>query len=124
MLLQASRPLASCPPQCVCDTRPWLTPQSLYRQARTVDCTDLLLTRVLPGCAPDTQVLLLQSKEIARLSGELRRLPNLTELALSQNRRPAPPPHPLPGGEPAGGAARALPAGAASITTAWSTSPA
>uniref|UniRef100_A0A8C0QP37 Ig-like domain-containing protein n=1 Tax=Chelonoidis abingdonii TaxID=106734 RepID=A0A8C0QP37_CHEAB len=121
LLLQASCPLASCPPQCVCDTRPWFTPQSVYRQARTVDCNNLLLTLVPSGLAPDTQLLLLQSNEIARLSGELRRLPSLTELDLSQNRcqpaprrpgQPAPPPHPLAGGEPAGGAARALPAGA------------
>ncbi|XP_053871058.1 leucine-rich repeat neuronal protein 1-like [Malaclemys terrapin pileata] len=86
LLLQASLPLASCLPQCICATRPWFTPQSVYRQAGTVDCNDLLLTRLLPGLAPDTQVLLLQSNQIARLTGELRRLPNLTDLDLSQNR--------------------------------------
>ncbi|XP_067408521.1 leucine-rich repeat neuronal protein 1-like [Emydura macquarii macquarii] len=86
VLLQASRLLASCPPQCVCETRPWFTPQSVYHQARTVDCNDLLLTRVPADLASDTQVLLLQSNKISRLSGELQRLPNLTELDLSQNR--------------------------------------
>uniref|UniRef100_A0A8C8RRX3 Ig-like domain-containing protein n=1 Tax=Pelusios castaneus TaxID=367368 RepID=A0A8C8RRX3_9SAUR len=78
--------LASCPPQCVCETRPWFTPQSVYHQARTVDCNDLLLTQVPAGLATDTQVLLLQSNKIAQLSRELQGLPNLTELDLSQNR--------------------------------------
>lgn len=81
------RPLQSgaCPPLCVCEVRPWFTPQSTYREASTVDCNDLRLTRV-PGDLPsDTQVLLLQSNGIARAAGELQRLSNLTELDVSQN---------------------------------------
>ncbi|CAM2110034.1 unnamed protein product [Caretta caretta] len=78
--------LASCSPQCVCDTRPWLTPQSLARQAHAVDGNDRLLTRVPPALAPDTQVLLRQSHEIARLPGTLQHLPNLTEPDLSRSR--------------------------------------
>uniref|UniRef100_A0A8C6XAT9 Ig-like domain-containing protein n=1 Tax=Naja naja TaxID=35670 RepID=A0A8C6XAT9_NAJNA len=48
----------SCPPQCVCETRPWFTPQSIYHEASTVDCNDLLLTRVPGNLSSDTQVLL------------------------------------------------------------------
>nr|XP_034953218.1 leucine-rich repeat neuronal protein 1-like [Zootoca vivipara] len=75
----------TCPPQCVCETRPWFTPQSVYHEARTVDCNDLLLTQVPGNLSSDTQVLLLQSNKISRVSGELQHLLNLTELDLSQN---------------------------------------
>ncbi|CAI5795875.1 leucine-rich repeat neuronal protein 1-like [Podarcis lilfordi] len=81
-LLPATLP---CPPQCVCETRPWFTPQSVYHEARTVDCNDLLLTQVPGNLSADTQVLLLQSNKISRVSGELQHLLNLTELDLSQN---------------------------------------
>ncbi|XP_054859676.1 leucine-rich repeat neuronal protein 1-like [Eublepharis macularius] len=74
-----------CPPQCVCETRPWFTPQSVYHEARTVDCNDLLLTRVPSNLSSDTQVLLLQSNKISKVNGELQHLSNLTELDLSQN---------------------------------------
>ncbi|XP_053143923.1 leucine-rich repeat neuronal protein 1-like [Hemicordylus capensis] len=86
LLLQGSlSALHPCPPQCVCETRPWFTPQSVYHEARTVDCNDLLLTRVPGNLSSDTQVLLLQSNKISRVSGELQHLSNLTELDLSQN---------------------------------------
>ncbi|XP_061477673.1 leucine-rich repeat neuronal protein 1-like [Rhineura floridana] len=75
----------ACPPQCVCETRPWFTPQSVYHEARTVDCNDLLLTQVPGNLSLDTQVLLLQSNKISKVGRELQHLFNLTELDLSQN---------------------------------------
>ncbi|KAM4696568.1 leucine-rich repeat neuronal protein 1-like [Rhinophrynus dorsalis] len=77
--------LGSCPPQCVCETRPWFTPQSVYHEAKTVDCNDLLLTHIPENLSTDIQVLLLQSNKISHLGWELQELSNLTELDLSQN---------------------------------------
>lgn len=74
-----------CPLQCVCETRPWYTPQSIYHQARTVDCNELHLQRVPANLSDDTQVLLLQSNNISSITTELQSLLNLTELDLSQN---------------------------------------
>ncbi|XP_040921715.1 leucine-rich repeat neuronal protein 1 [Toxotes jaculatrix] len=74
-----------CPLQCVCETRPWYTPQSVYHQARTVDCNELHLQRVPANISSDTQVLLLQSNNISSITTELQSLTNLTELDLSQN---------------------------------------
>ncbi|KAM9342479.1 LOW QUALITY PROTEIN: uncharacterized protein KZ484_015214 [Pholidichthys leucotaenia] len=74
-----------CPLQCVCETRPWYTPQSVYHQARTVDCNELHLQRVPANISVDTQVLLLQSNNISSITSELQSLTNLTELDLSQN---------------------------------------
>ncbi|KAF3696334.1 Leucine-rich repeat neuronal protein 1 Neuronal leucine-rich repeat protein 1 [Channa argus] len=74
-----------CPLQCVCETRPWYTPQSVYHQARTVDCNELHLQNVPANISSDTQVLLLQSNNISFISTELQSLTNLTELDLSQN---------------------------------------
>lgn len=74
-----------CPQLCVCEIRPWFTPRSTYREAATVDCNDLRLTRVPGNLSRDTQVLLLQSNNIARTAAELQQLPNLTELDFSQN---------------------------------------
>ncbi|XP_049437970.1 leucine-rich repeat neuronal protein 1 [Epinephelus fuscoguttatus] len=74
-----------CPLQCVCETRPWYTPQSVYHQARTVDCNELHLHRVPANMSADTQVLLLQSNNISSITTELQSLTNLTELDLSQN---------------------------------------
>ncbi|RXM33785.1 Leucine-rich repeat neuronal protein 1 [Acipenser ruthenus] len=78
-------PFSYCPPQCVCDTRPWYTPQSVYHQAKTVDCNELQLNSIPWNISPDTQVLLLQSNNISRVTLELQNLANLTELDLSQN---------------------------------------
>uniref|UniRef100_A0A3Q2D4G0 Si:ch211-180f4.1 n=1 Tax=Cyprinodon variegatus TaxID=28743 RepID=A0A3Q2D4G0_CYPVA len=75
----------SCPLQCVCETRPWYTSQSVYHQARTVDCNELHLDRVPANISTDTQVLLLQSNNISSISTELQNMRNLTELDLSQN---------------------------------------
>ncbi|XP_075041618.1 leucine-rich repeat neuronal protein 1-like [Mixophyes fleayi] len=77
--------LAFCPPQCVCETRPWFTPQSVNQEAKTVDCNDLLLTHIPENISFDTQVLLLQSNKISHMGLELQDLVNLTELDLSQN---------------------------------------
>ncbi|XP_069033894.1 leucine-rich repeat neuronal protein 1 [Embiotoca jacksoni] len=74
-----------CPLQCVCETRPWYTPQSVYHQARTVDCNELHLQRVPANMSSGTQVLLLQSNNISSITSELQSLTNLTELDLSQN---------------------------------------
>uniref|UniRef100_A0A668U823 Ig-like domain-containing protein n=1 Tax=Oreochromis aureus TaxID=47969 RepID=A0A668U823_OREAU len=74
-----------CPLQCVCETRPWYTPQSVHHQARTVDCNELHLQRIPANISADTQVLLLQSNNISSITSELQSLTNLTELDLSQN---------------------------------------
>ncbi|XP_047221792.1 leucine-rich repeat neuronal protein 1 isoform X4 [Girardinichthys multiradiatus] len=75
-----------CPLQCVCETRPWYTSQSVYHQARTVDCNELHLHRVPTNISADTQVLLLQSNNISIITTELQSIRNMTELDLSQNR--------------------------------------
>uniref|UniRef100_A0A8C8VM61 Leucine rich repeat neuronal 2 n=1 Tax=Pelusios castaneus TaxID=367368 RepID=A0A8C8VM61_9SAUR len=78
--------LVRCPLQCVCQIRPWYTPRSVYREAATVDCNDLLISSVPEGLPEGTQTLLLQSNRIARIEQrELDYLRNLTELDLSQN---------------------------------------
>ncbi|NXX50492.1 LRRN2 protein, partial [Tricholaema leucomelas] len=75
-----------CPPQCVCQIRPWYTPRSVYREAATVDCNDLFISTVPEDLPEGTQTLLLQSNNIARLEqSELDYLRNLSELDLSQN---------------------------------------
>ncbi|XP_062854654.1 leucine-rich repeat neuronal protein 1 [Trichomycterus rosablanca] len=74
-----------CPAQCVCETRPWYTPQSVYHQAKTVDCNELHLCAIPQNISADTQVLLLQSNNISVVTSELQSLINLTELDLSQN---------------------------------------
>lgn len=74
-----------CPRLCVCEIRPWFTPQSTYKEATTVDCNDLKLTHIPTNLSADTQVLLLQSNAISRTNGELQALLNLTELDFSQN---------------------------------------
>ncbi|XP_018614056.1 leucine-rich repeat neuronal protein 2 [Scleropages formosus] len=75
-----------CPQQCVCQIKPWYSPQSVYREAPTVDCNDLLLSR-LPAKLPlETQTLRLQSNLISSLDQrDIQDLANLTELDLSQN---------------------------------------
>lgn len=84
-LAEPSLQSGECPQLCVCEIRPWFTPQSTYREATTVDCNDLRLTRVPSNLSTDTQVLLLQSNNIAKTTDELQQLGNLTELDLSQN---------------------------------------
>ncbi|XP_053174081.1 leucine-rich repeat neuronal protein 1 [Scomber japonicus] len=84
-LMMSSVHAVLCPLQCVCETRPWYTPQSVYHQARTVDCNELHLQRVPANISAHTQVLLLQSNNISSITTELLSLTNLTELDLSQN---------------------------------------
>ncbi|XP_068125712.1 leucine-rich repeat neuronal protein 2 [Hyperolius riggenbachi] len=75
-----------CPPQCMCQIRPWYTPRSAYREANTVDCNDLFVPSVPTDLPAGTHTLLLQSNNIATLEQqELGYLKNLTELDLSQN---------------------------------------
>ncbi|XP_024235435.1 leucine-rich repeat neuronal protein 2 [Oncorhynchus tshawytscha] len=77
----------SCPAGCVCQIKPWFSPQSLSCEVPTVDCNNLFLTQ-LPSPLPlDTHTLCLQSNLLSALETPLlQTLPNLTELDLSQNR--------------------------------------
>ncbi|TRY92621.1 hypothetical protein DNTS_027496 [Danionella cerebrum] len=75
-----------CPHQCVCQIKPWYSPQSLYKEAPTVDCNDLLLIQLPTSLPQETQTLRLQSNLISSVDqGELQGLVNLTELDLSHN---------------------------------------
>ncbi|KAG7238296.1 hypothetical protein INR49_031007, partial [Caranx melampygus] len=77
----------SCPARCVCQIKPWFSPDSVYHEAPTVDCNDLLLTKLPVPIPPDTHTLRLQSNLLSELNtAVLHRLPNLTDLDLSQNR--------------------------------------
>lgn len=77
----------ACPPRCVCQIKPWFSFDSVYHEAPTVDCNDLLLTR-LPAPIPiTTHTLRLQSNLLSELDASvLHGLPNLTDLDVSQNR--------------------------------------
>uniref|UniRef100_A0A3B4TD72 Leucine rich repeat neuronal 2 n=1 Tax=Seriola dumerili TaxID=41447 RepID=A0A3B4TD72_SERDU len=77
----------SCPVRCVCQIKPWFSPDSVYHEAPTVDCNDLLLTKLPFPIPPDTHTLRLQSNLLSELNTvALHGLPNLTDLDLSQNR--------------------------------------
>ncbi|XP_029007432.1 leucine-rich repeat neuronal protein 2-like [Betta splendens] len=77
----------SCPARCACQIRPWFSPDSAHHEAPTVDCNDLLLTRLPAPIPPDTHTLRLQSNLLSEMdAAALRGLPNLTDLDLSQNR--------------------------------------
>ncbi|XP_049589051.1 leucine-rich repeat neuronal protein 2 [Syngnathus scovelli] len=75
-----------CPGRCVCHIKPWFSPDSVYHEAPTVDCNDLLLTG-LPWPLPfDTHTLHLQGNNLSEMEvAVLHGLPNLTDLDLSQN---------------------------------------
>ncbi|XP_026163143.1 leucine-rich repeat neuronal protein 2 [Mastacembelus armatus] len=76
----------SCPVRCVCQIKPWFSPDSVYHEAPTVDCNDLLLTKLPLPIPAITHTLRLQSNLLSELdTGVLHRLPNLTDLDLSQN---------------------------------------
>ncbi|KAM3877892.1 leucine-rich repeat neuronal protein 2-like [Diretmus argenteus] len=76
----------SCPVRCVCQIKPWFSPESVYHEAPTVDCNDLLLTQLPSPLPQNTHTLRLQSNFLSRLESEvLHSLSNLTELDLSQN---------------------------------------
>uniref|UniRef100_A0A8C4NNU9 Leucine rich repeat neuronal 1 n=1 Tax=Eptatretus burgeri TaxID=7764 RepID=A0A8C4NNU9_EPTBU len=75
-----------CPPMCVCELRPWFTPQSLYQEAHTVDCAGFKPQYNFTAFPTETQVLLLQSSGLESTAPFLKGLTNLTELDVSQNR--------------------------------------
>ncbi|AWP03059.1 putative leucine-rich repeat neuronal protein 2-like [Scophthalmus maximus] len=77
----------SCPVRCVCQIKPWFSPDSVYHEAPTVDCNDLLLSKFPSPLPLNTHTLRLQSNLLFELDTDvLRGLPNLTDLDLSQNR--------------------------------------
>ncbi|XP_074487425.1 leucine-rich repeat neuronal protein 2 [Sebastes fasciatus] len=77
----------SCPVRCVCQIKPWFSPDSVYHEAPTVDCNDLLLTKLPLPIPPNTHTLRLQSNLLSELNtAVLHGLANLTDLDLSQNR--------------------------------------
>ncbi|KAM4588037.1 leucine-rich repeat neuronal protein 2 [Odontesthes bonariensis] len=77
----------SCPMRCVCQIKPWFSPDSVYHEAPTVDCSDLLLTKLPLPIPLNTHTLRLQSNLVSALdTALLHGLPNLTDLDLSQNR--------------------------------------
>ncbi|KAL4640711.1 leucine-rich repeat neuronal protein 3-like [Arapaima gigas] len=75
----------SCPQSCVCEVRPWFSPSSVYTEAPTVDCNDLGLFLLPERLPANTQVLLLQTNNIAKIEGSLDYLANITEIDVSQN---------------------------------------
>ncbi|XP_066096060.1 leucine-rich repeat neuronal protein 3 [Saccopteryx bilineata] len=84
-LVQAAERKAGCPQLCTCETRPWFTPRSVYMDAATVDCNDLGLAHFPAGLPADTQILLLQTNDIATIEPSVDFPVNLTGLDLSQN---------------------------------------
>uniref|UniRef100_A0A8C6SWY4 Leucine rich repeat neuronal 2 n=1 Tax=Neogobius melanostomus TaxID=47308 RepID=A0A8C6SWY4_9GOBI len=77
----------SCPIRCACQIKPWFSFDSLYHEAPTVDCNDLLLTKLPSPIPKTTHTLRLQSNLLSDLdTATLQKLPNLTDLDLSQNR--------------------------------------
>uniref|UniRef100_A0A3Q1FQ59 Leucine rich repeat neuronal 2 n=1 Tax=Acanthochromis polyacanthus TaxID=80966 RepID=A0A3Q1FQ59_9TELE len=77
----------SCPVRCVCQIKPWFSPDSVYHEAPTVDCNDLLLTKLPLPIPENTHTLRLQSNLLSVLdTAVLHGLPNLTDLDVSQNR--------------------------------------
>uniref|UniRef100_A0A3B5MLR4 Ig-like domain-containing protein n=1 Tax=Xiphophorus couchianus TaxID=32473 RepID=A0A3B5MLR4_9TELE len=72
---------------CVCQIKPWFSPDSVYHEAPTVDCNNLLLTKLPLPIPLNTHTLRLQSNLLSVLdTAVLHGLPNLTDLDLSQNR--------------------------------------
>ncbi|KAJ8371309.1 hypothetical protein SKAU_G00113370 [Synaphobranchus kaupii] len=90
--------------KCVCETRPWYTPQSVYHQAKTVDCNELHLSRMPANISSDTQnhftliqdiglnnltqliTLYLEENQVKDLPDYcLKDLPSLEELYINHN---------------------------------------
>lgn len=84
-LVQAVDKKVDCPQLCTCEIRPWFTPRSIYMEAATVDCNDLGLLNFPARLPADTQILLLQTNNIARIEHSIDFPVNLTGLDLSQN---------------------------------------
>lgn len=77
----------SCPSRCLCYIKPWISPDSVYHEVPTVECDDLLLSRLPAPLPASTHTLRLQTNLLLELdAAALLRLPNLTDLDLSQNR--------------------------------------
>ncbi|XP_077449661.1 leucine-rich repeat neuronal protein 3 [Stigmatopora argus] len=74
-----------CPKLCVCEIRPWFSPSSVYMEAQTVDCNDLGVFQLPEKLPVGTQVLLLQTNNVAEIDRPLDYLANITEIDLSQN---------------------------------------
>ncbi|XP_018585233.1 leucine-rich repeat neuronal protein 3-like [Scleropages formosus] len=75
----------SCPQSCVCEIRPWFSPSSVYTELPTVDCNDLGLFLLPERLPANTQVLLLQTNNIAKIGSPLDYLANISEIDVSQN---------------------------------------
>uniref|UniRef100_F7EZN3 Leucine rich repeat neuronal 3 n=1 Tax=Monodelphis domestica TaxID=13616 RepID=F7EZN3_MONDO len=84
-LVQGIDKKVDCPPSCTCEIRPWFTPRSIYMEALTVDCNDLGLFNFPDRLPADTQILLLQTNNIAKIENTVNFPVNLTGLDLSQN---------------------------------------
>ncbi|XP_068611356.1 leucine-rich repeat neuronal protein 3 [Brachionichthys hirsutus] len=84
-LVVATEERPDCPKLCVCEIRPWFSPSSVYMEAQTVDCNDLGLFSLPDELPVGTQVLLLQTNNIAAIDRPLDYLANITEIDLSQN---------------------------------------
>lgn len=84
-LVTASSARVDCPESCVCEIRPWFSPTSVYREGPTVDCNDLGLFEVPERLPADTQVLMMQTNNIAKINRPLEYLTNVSEIDLSQN---------------------------------------
>ncbi|XP_039513993.1 leucine-rich repeat neuronal protein 3 [Pimephales promelas] len=83
--VQPSEWRAVCLKLCKCEVRPWFSPSSMYNEAPTVDCNDLGLLSLPERLPLDTQVLLSQANNIAKIDSPLDYLVNLTEVDLSRN---------------------------------------
>nr|XP_008160732.1 leucine-rich repeat neuronal protein 3 [Chrysemys picta bellii] len=83
--VQAVDKKVDCPQSCTCEIRPWFTPRSIYMEAPTVDCNDLGLVNFPTRLPADTQILLLQTNNIAKIEHSVDFPVNLTGLDLSQN---------------------------------------
>ncbi|XDV51669.1 hypothetical protein PO909_020510 [Leuciscus waleckii] len=76
-----------CPHQCVCQIKPWYSPQSVYREAPTVDCNDLLLIQLPTSLPQETQTLRMEENQLRHLpEAAFFGLPSLQELYLNHNR--------------------------------------
>lgn len=83
--VQTSEWKVVCLKLCKCEVRPWFSPSSVYNEAPTVDCNDLGLASMSERLPRDTQVLLAQANNIAKIDSPLNYLVNLTEVDLSRN---------------------------------------
>ncbi|XP_055048207.2 leucine-rich repeat neuronal protein 3 [Misgurnus anguillicaudatus] len=83
--VQTSERKVVCFKMCKCEVRPWFSPSSMYNEAPTVDCNDLGLLSLPERLPADTQVLLSQTNNIAKIDSPLDYLVNLTEVDLSRN---------------------------------------